>query len=580
MPIRRLLPAAPLPAARTTPAPVTMSVPSDIQIAQQAKMRPITDVAAELDLTPDDLDLYGKYKAKIPLEISERPARGKLVIVTAINPTAAGEGKTTTSVGLAQAFRRLGKRVALCVREPSLGPVFGVKGGAAGGGYAQVLPMDDINLHFTGDFHAISSTHALLAAMLDNHLQQGNALGIDPRRITWPRTIDMNDRALRKVIIGLGGPAEGVPREERFVIIPASEIMAIVALASSVKDLEERLARVIVGSTYGAERKPVRAGDLKAAGAMGLLLKDAIRPNLVQTLEGGPAFVHAGPFGNIAHGCNSVIATRSALALADIVVTEAGFGSDLGAEKFFDIKCRSAGLKPEAAVLVATIRALKLNGGADKKKLGTEDLGALERGLPNLDHHIMNVKQFGLPVVVAVNRFTSDSDAELAMVVEAARRAGVRVAMCEVWARGGAGGEELAQQVLGLLDEGSARFAPLYDAALPIREKISIIASRVYGAAGVDYAPKADRNIEYLQSIGLGGTPICMAKTQYSLSDDASRLGRPTGFRITVNEVYPAAGAGFVVAQCGDIMTMPGLPKEPAAERMSVKPDGSIVGLF
>ena len=557
-----------------------MSVPSDIEIAQQARMRPITDVAAELDLTPDDLDLYGKYKAKIPLSISERPRRGKLVIVTAINPTAAGEGKTTTSVGLAQAFRRIGKRAALCIREPSLGPVFGVKGGAAGGGYAQVLPMDDINLHFTGDFHAISSTHALLAAMLDNHLQQGNALDIDPRRITWPRTIDMNDRALRKIIIGLGGAAEGVPREERFVIIPASEIMAIVALASSVKDLEERLARIIVGSTYGADRKPIRAGDLKAAGAMGLLLKDAIRPNLVQTLEGGPAFVHAGPFGNIAHGCNSVIATRSALALADIVVTEAGFGSDLGAEKFFNIKCRSAGLKPEAAVLVATIRALKLNGGAQKTKLATEDLGALERGLPNLEHHIMNVKQFGLPVVVAVNRFTSDSDAELKMVVEAAQKAGVRVAMNEVWARGGAGGEELAHQVLGLLDEGNANFAPLYDEKLPIREKISIIAAKVYGAAGVDYAPKADRNIEYLQSIGLGSTPICMAKTQYSLSDDATRLGRPTGFRITVNEVYPAAGAGFVVAQCGDIMTMPGLPREPAAERMAVRPDGSIVGLF
>jgi len=557
-----------------------MSVPSDIEIAQQARMRPITDVAAELDLTPDDLDLYGKYKAKIPLEVSERPARGKLVLVTAINPTAAGEGKTTTSVGLAQAFRRIGKRVALCIREPSLGPVFGVKGGAAGGGYAQVLPMDDINLHFTGDFHAIASTHALLSAMLDNHLQQGNSLGIDPRRITWPRTIDMNDRALRKVIIGLGGPAEGVPREERFVIIPASEIMAIVALASSVRDLEERLARIIVGSTYGADRKPVRAGDLKAAGAMGLLLKDAIRPNLVQTLEGGPAFVHAGPFGNIAHGCNSVIATRSALALADIVVTEAGFGSDLGAEKFFDIKCRSAGLNPEAAVLVATIRALKLNGGAPKTKLATEDLGALERGLPNLEHHITNVKQFGLPVVVAVNRFTSDSDAELKIVVDAARRAGVRVAMNEVWARGGAGGEELAHEVLGLLDEGNARFAPLYDEKLPIREKISIVASRVYGAAGVDYAPKADRNIEYLQSIGLGATPICMAKTQYSLSDDATRLGRPTGFRITVNEVYPCAGAGFVVAQCGDIMTMPGLPKQPAAERMAVRPDGSIVGLF
>ena len=556
-----------------------MSVPSDIEIAQKAKLRPIADVAAELGLTPDDLDLYGKYKAKIPIEIASRPPRGKLVIVTAINPTAAGEGKTTMSVGLAQAFRRIGQRVALCIREPSLGPVFGVKGGAAGGGYSQVLPMEDINLHFTGDFHAISTTHALLAALLDNHLQQGNALNIDPRRITWPSTIDMNDRALRKVIIGLGGPAEGVPREERFVIIPASEIMAIVALASSVKDLEERLSRIVIGSTYGTERKPVRAGELKAAGAMSMLLKDAIRPNLVQTLEGGPAFVHAGPFGNIAHGCNSVMATKSALALADIVVTEAGFGSDLGAEKFFDIKCRSAGLQPQAAVLVATIRALKLNGGAHKTKLATEDLAALERGLPNLEHHIMNVKQFGLPVVVAVNRFGSDSDAELKMVVDAARRAGVRVAMTEVFARGGEGGEELAREVLAMLEQGNAQFAPLYDTNLPIREKISTIASRVYGAVGVDYAPKADRNIDYLESIGLGNTPICMAKTQYSLSDDPTLLGRPTGFRITVNEVYPAAGAGFVVAQCGDIMTMPGLPKVPAAERMSIKPDGGIIGL-
>jgi formate--tetrahydrofolate ligase len=554
-------------------------VPSDIEIAQRAKLRPITEVAAELDLGPDDLDLYGKYKAKIPIEIAARPPRGKLVLVTAINPTAAGEGKTTTSVGLAQALRRLGSRVALCIREPSLGPVFGVKGGAAGGGYSQVLPMEDINLHFTGDFHAISSAHALLAAMLDNHLQQGNPLGIDPRRITWPRTIDMNDRALRKVIIGLGGPAEGVPREERFVIIPASEIMAIVALSSSSADLEQRLASIIVGSTYGAERKPVRAGDLKAAGAMGLLLRDAIRPNLVQTLEGGPAFVHAGPFGNIAHGCNSVMATRSALALADLVITEAGFGSDLGAEKFLDIKCRAAGLVPEAAVLVATIRALKMNGGADKKNLATEDLGALERGLPNLEHHIHNMAQFGLPVVVAVNRFTSDTDAELEMVIDCARRAGVRVAMNEVWARGGEGGEELAREVLAIVAEGKARFAPIYDTALPIRDKIHTIASKVYGAAGVDYAPKADRSIDYLQSIGLGKTPICMAKTQYSLTDDPAKLGRPTGFRITVNEVYPAAGAGFVVAQCGDIMTMPGLPREPAAQRMSVRPDGSIVGL-
>jgi formate--tetrahydrofolate ligase len=557
-----------------------LPVPSDIEIAQRATLRPIVEVAAELDLSADDLDLYGKYKAKIPLDISQRPARGKLVLVTAINPTAAGEGKTTTSVGLTQALRRLGRRVALCIREPSLGPVFGVKGGAAGGGYSQVLPMEDINLHFTGDFHAISSTHALLAAMLDNHLQQGNTLGIDPRRITWPRTIDMNDRALRKVVIGLGGAAEGVPREERFVIIPASEIMAIVALAASFSDLEERLARVIVGATSGAERKPIRAGDLKAAGAMGLLLRDAIRPNLVQTLEGGPAFVHAGPFGNIAHGCNSIVATRSALALADVVITEAGFGSDLGAEKFFNIKCRAAGLAPDAAVLVATVRALKLNGGAPKSKLATEDLAALERGLPNLEHHIRNVSQFGVPLVVAVNRFTSDSDAELRMVVDCARAAGVRVAMNEVWARGGAGGEELAHEVMALVDGGTARFAPLYDVALPIRDKVHIIATRVYGADGVDYASRADRNIEYLQTIGMGGTPICMAKTQYSLTDDATRLGRPSGFRITVNDVYPAAGAGFVVAQCGDIMTMPGLPREPAAERMAVRADGSIVGLF
>jgi formate--tetrahydrofolate ligase len=557
-----------------------VSVPSDIEIAQQARLRPIVDVAAELDLTPDHLDLYGKYKAKIPLEVASRPPRGKLVLVTAINPTAAGEGKTTTSVGLAQAFRRLGKRVALCIREPSLGPVFGVKGGAAGGGYSQVLPMEDINLHFTGDFHAIASAHALLSAMLDNHLQQGNALGIDSRRVTWPRTIDMNDRALRRVIIGLGGAAEGIPREERFVIIPASEIMAIVALATSFEDLELRLANIIVGATRGTDRRPVHAGDLKAAGAMGLLLRDAIRPNLVQTLEGGPAFVHAGPFGNIAHGCNSVLATRAALALADIVVTEAGFGSDLGAEKFFNIKCRAAGLMPEAAVLVATVRALKLNGGAHKTKLAVEDLGALERGLPNLEHHIHNVSQFGLPVVVAMNRFTSDTDAELEMVMDCARRSRVRVALNEVWAKGGAGGEELANEVLVMLSEGGSRFAPLYDSALPIREKVNVIATKVYGADGADFGTKAERSIEYLESIGLGTTPICMAKTQYSLSDDATKLGRPKNFRLTVNDVYPAAGAGFVVAQCGDIMTMPGLPKEPAAERMSVRPDGSITGLF
>ncbi len=557
-----------------------MSVPSDIAIAQAATMRPIIDVAAEIGLTPDDLDLYGKYKAKVALELTTRPAKGKLVLVTAINPTAAGEGKTTTSVGLAQALRKLGTNAVLCIREPSLGPVFGVKGGAAGGGYAQVLPMDDINLHFTGDFHAISSAHALLSALLDNHLQQGNLLNIDPRRITWPRTIDMNDRALRKVIIGLGGAAEGVVREERFVIIPASEVMAIVALATSAADLEERLGNIIVGSTYGVDRKPIRARDLKASGAMAMLLKDAIRPNLVQTLEGGPAFVHAGPFGNIAHGCNSILATRAALAVGDVVVTEAGFGSDLGAEKFFDIKCRFGGIKPEAAVLVATIRALKMNGGAKKTELATEDLAALRKGVVNLEHHIQNVRQFGVELVVAINRFGTDSDAEIAIVREAAEKAGARVALCEVFAKGGAGGEALAREVLDILKGGKSDFKPIYDAKRPIKEKIDTIVKKVYGGDGADYSAKADRAIAYLESIGLAETPICMAKTQYSLSDDATKLGRPTGFRVTVNDVYPVAGAGFLVAQCGEIMTMPGLPKAPAAEKMAIHPDGSISGLF
>jgi formate--tetrahydrofolate ligase len=555
-------------------------VPSDIEIAQQAKLRPITEVAAEIGLGADDLDLYGKYKAKIGLETATRPARGKLVLVTGINPTTAGEGKTTTAVGLTQALRRIGANATLCIREPSLGPVFGMKGGAAGGGYAQVLPMEDINLHFTGDFHAISSAHALLSAMVDNHLNHGNALGIDPRRITWPRTIDMNDRALRDCVIGLGGVANGVVREERWVIIPASEVMAIVALATSPADLEQRLGRIIIGSTAGADRRPVRAADIRAAGAMAMLLKDAIRPNLVQTLEGGPAFVHAGPFGNIAHGCNSILATRAALALSDVVVTEAGFGSDLGAEKFFDIKCRFGGLDPKAAVLVATVRALKLNGGAHKSALQKEDVGALERGLPNLERHIENLRQFGVPVIVGVNRFTSDSDRELKMVVDCAQRVGARVAMNEVWEKGGEGGVELARALMTMLGEDTARFAPIYPTTAPIRDKIDAIVKKVYGGDGADYSPKAERSIAYLESIGLGDTPVCMAKTQYSLTDDATVFGRPTGFRITVNEVYPAAGAGFVVAQAGDIMTMPGLPKEPAAERMAIHPDGSIVGLF
>jgi len=455
-----------------------------------------------------------------------------------------------------------------------------VKGGAAGGGHSQLLPMQDINLHFTGDFHAITSAHSLLSALLDNHLTQGNALDIDPRRITWPRTIDMNDRALRQVVIGLGGVANGVVREEKWVIVPASEVMGILSLATSYADLEERLARIIVGSTAGASKQPVRAGDLKAHGAMALLLSDAIRPNLVQTLEGGPAFVHAGPFGNIAHGCNSILATKSALALADVVVTEAGFGSDLGAEKFFDIKCRFGGLNPEAAVIVATVRSCKMQGGADKKSLTKEDIGALERGLPNIAKHIENVKQFGVPVVVALNRHFADTDRELHMVQDFVARQGVPAALTEVFTKGGAGGEELGKQVLAMLDRKGADFKPLYDATLPIKDKIETIVRRVYGGDGVDYAPAADRAIGYLESVGLGQTPVCIAKTQYSLTDDPTILGRPTGFRITINDVWPAAGSGFVVARAGEIMTMPGLSKEPSAEKIRRLPSGEVVGLF
>jgi formate--tetrahydrofolate ligase len=543
-----------------------VTVPSDIEIASSVTPRPIVDVAKDVGLAADDLELYGKYKAKLPLDVAARPARGRLVLVTAINPTPAGEGKSTVAVGLTQALKRLNVNAVLCMREPSLGPVFGVKGGAAGGGYSQVIPMADINLHFTGDFHAIASAHALLSAMLDNHLQQGNPLDIDPRRISWPRTIDMNDRALRHAIIGLGGPTSGVVREERWVIIPASEIMAIVALATSRADLEERLGRIIVAASRG--KAVVRARDLKAAGAMSLLLKDALAPNLVQTLEGGPAIVHAGPFGNIAHGCNSIMATRAGLALADVVVTEAGFGSDLGAEKFFDIKCRVGGLNPETAVLVATVRSLKLQGG-----------GSLERGLPHLEHHIRSVRQFGVPVVVAINRFLADTEAELLMVEEHVARHGVRVALCDVWAKGGAGGETLAREVLALLEGRTAAFAPIYDIELPVRDKIETIVTRVYGGDGVDYSPGAARAIDALENLDLHRTPICMAKTQYSLTDDPSRLGTPSGFRITVNEVYASAGAGFVVAKTGDIMTMPGLPKVPAAEGMAMTADGRISGL-
>jgi formate--tetrahydrofolate ligase len=556
---------------------VPLSVPSDIEIATSVKPRPIVDVARDIGLEPDDVEQYGKYKAKLPLELTQRPPRGRLVLVTAINPTPAGEGKSTVSVGLTQALRRINVNAILCMREPSLGPVFGVKGGAAGGGYSQVIPMADINLHFTGDFHAISSAHALLSAMLDNHLQQGNPLAIDTRRISWPRTIDMNDRALRHAIIGLGGAANGVVREERWVIIPASEIMAIVALSTSREDLEHRLGQIIVGLSQS--KSPVRARDLKAAGAMAMLLKDAIAPNLVQTLEGGPAILHAGPFGNIAHGCNSILATRAGLALGDVVITEAGFGSDLGAEKFFDIKCRVGGLNPEAAVLVATVRSLKMQGGADKRALGVGDLAALERGLPHLEHHIRSVRQFGVPVVVAINQFLADTEAELMMVRDYAAKLGVNVALCAVWEKGGAGGEDLAREVMALLEGRTAKYTPIYDVTLPVRDKIETIVKRVYGGDGVDYSPAASRAIDNLESIGLHHTPICMAKTQYSLTDDPSRLGKPTGFRVTVNEVYGSAGAGFVVCKTGDIMTMPGLPKVPAAEGMFVKPTGEIVGL-
>jgi formate--tetrahydrofolate ligase len=555
------------------------NVPSDIAIAQAAKLRPIADVAAEVGLSPDEILPYGRYKAKISAEaIARRTPKGRMVLVTGINPTPAGEGKSTVTVGVSQALRRLGKKVVVCIREPSLGPVFGVKGGAAGGGYAQVVPMDEINLHFTGDFHAITSAHNLLSAMLDNHLHQGNVLGIDPRRITWPRTLDMNDRALRSMVISLGGINAGPVREERFVIVPGSEIMAILALATDLSDLEARLGRIIVGLTR--DRKPVTAADLKASGAMTLLLKDAILPNLVQTLEGGPALVHCGPFGNIAHGCNSIAATRLGLSLGEIVLTEAGFGADLGAEKFFDIKARFGNLKPEVAVVVATVRALKMNGGVKKDGLSKEDVPALKRGMVNLEAHVRNVSKFGVPVVIALNRFTSDTEEELKTVLDASKSWGARAALSEVWARGGEGGEAVAREILALLDEKKAAFKPLYDAARPIKEKIETIAREIYGAGGVDYTSAAEKNIAQCEAMGLAGTPVCIAKTQYSFSDDPTKLGRPTGFRLTIRDVYPSAGAGFVVALAGDIMTMPGLPKVPAAESIRVLPDGTIEGLF
>jgi formate--tetrahydrofolate ligase len=553
---------------------------SDIEIAQAAKLRPIIDVARELDLDEDDLEFYGKYKAKVnAVSILANPKRqGKLVLVTGINPTPAGEGKSTVSVGLADGLRLRKKKVVLCLRQPSLGPVFGVKGGATGGGHSQVVPMEDINLHFTGDFHAITTAHALLAAMLDNHLQQGNELGIDVRKITFKRCIDMNDRALRKITIGLGGTPNGIPREDGFQITAASEVMAIFALASDLQDLEKRLGDIIVG--YDRGNKPVRASDLRAAGAMTLLLKDAIMPNLVQTLGGGPAFIHAGPFGNIAHGCNSVIATRTGLALGDVVVTEAGFGADLGAEKFFDIKCRAAGLRPEAVVIVATVRALKMNGGVGKADLGVENVAAVERGFANVQRHIENLRKFGVTPILALNQFVSDTPAEMEVIHAACRVMGVDVATANVWGEGGAGAVELADKVIAALDAGTSNFKPLYALEQPLAAKIETIAREIYRADGVDYIGTALKDIKRLEEIGLRDLPICMAKTQYSFSDDPTKLGAPTGFRITVREVTASAGAGFAVVHTGDIMTMPGLPKKPASENMMVGADGTITGLF
>ncbi len=551
---------------------------SDIEIAQQAEVWPIKRVAEGLGLTDDELVPYGHHMAKVDVtKIADKPRRAKLVLVTAINPTPAGEGKTTTSVGLADALNRMGKNAVLALREPSLGPVFGIKGGAAGGGYAQVVPMENINLHFTGDFHAIGAANNLLAAMLDNHIKQGNELGIDPRRITWKRVVDMNDRQLRHIVCGMGGVANGMPREDGFDITVASEVMAVFCLATSITDLKERLGRIVVGYTY--DQRPVTAHDLHAEGAMTALLKDAISPNLVQTLEHTPAFVHGGPFANIAHGCNSVMATETAMKLGDYVVTEAGFGADLGAEKFCDIKCRMAGLEPDACVVVATVRALKHNGGVAKADLGTENLEALEAGMPNLLRHVTNMREvFGLPVVVAINAFPTDTPAELALVEARCNELGVNVALSEVWAKGGEGGLALAEQVVRLCDEPS-EFTYAYEPA-GIAGSIEAIASRVYHADGVDFTPAAKKQMAQIEEQGFADLPVCMAKTQYSFTDNAKRLGAPEGFRITVRNVKVAAGAGFVVALTGDIMTMPGLPKHPAAENIDVDDQGRITGLF
>ena len=554
---------------------------TDIQIAQEAKMANIKDVAALLDITEDDLELYGKYKAKLSDELLaklEGKKDGKLVLVTAINPTPAGEGKTTTSVGLGQAMGVLGKKACLALREPSLGPCFGIKGGAAGGGYAQVVPMEDLNLHFTGDFHAITSANNLLAAMLDNHIQQGNLLGIDPRQIVWKRCLDMNDRVLRNIVVGLGAKADGMVREDHFVITVASEIMAILCLANDMHDLKDRLSKIIVAYTF--EGKPVTAGDLQATGAMAALLKDALKPNLIQTLEHTPAIVHGGPFANIAHGCNSVRATKASMKLADITITEAGFGADLGAEKFFDIKCRMAGLKPDAVVLVATIRALKYNGGVPKTDLTAENLDALKKGIVNLEKHIENLQKYNVPVVVTLNSFITDTDAETNFVKEFCEARGCEFAISEVWEKGGQGGVELAKKVLNVLENKESNFKPLYEDDLSLKDKISKVATEIYGAKDVSYSPAAERELKRITDLGMGNFPVCMAKTQYSLSDDPTKLGRPEGFTLNVREVYASAGAGFVVAVTGSIMTMPGLPKQPAANNIDVTDDGVITGLF
>ena len=554
---------------------------TDIEIAQQCVMKPITEIAATAHVDEKYLEQYGRYKAKIDLSLlreSKRPD-GKLILVTAITPTPAGEGKTTTTIGLADGLRRIGKDVTVALREPSLGPVFGIKGGAAGGGWAQVVPMEDINLHFTGDFHAIGAANNLLAAMLDNHIQQGNALGIDPRRITWKRCVDMNDRQLRSIVDGLGGKVNGTPREDGFDITVASEIMAVLCLATSITDLKERLARMIVGYTYGDE--PVTCGQLHAQGAMTALLKDAIKPNLVQTLEGTPAFVHGGPFANIAHGCNSVIATKMALKMGDYTVTEAGFGADLGAEKFLDIKCRAAGLAPSAVVMVATVRALKMHGGLPKKELAQEDLGALDRGIPNLLRHVKNIKQvYHLPCVVAVNRFPTDTDAEIDFIIKKCRELGVNTVLSTVWAEGGKGGEALAHEVVRLCEQDSSAFSYSYPLEGSIDDKITAIVQRIYGGDGISVLPAARKQIDRLTALGFGDLPVCMAKTQYSFSDDAAKLGAPEHFTVTIRNVKVSAGAGFIVALTGDIMTMPGLPKVPAAERIDVDENGVITGLF